>query len=243
MKNQILIIIFFGILACNENKPKEKMVTIIEPLEKTQVKKVDSLFKTELVSLLNESYEKRSFDSLNQFFDKWKLESEKIKPKINDSLTSNLYQIFNEIYHPYELEKYGWTKREHFKKYKYVIPTSSLPYIFGTRIDTLKEFFPKNNFSNASILNSIPEFENALTDFLSKDKFEHEDFLREILLMPVTYQKADFRTSPEINFIIINQEMNKAKAEIRLLSTGLELNLSKTNGKWKIEKIIDLWIE
>ncbi|SFJ68454.1 hypothetical protein [Olleya namhaensis] len=219
------------------------MVTKIEPSEKTEIKKVDTLLNTELLNLLNQSYEKKSFDSLNLFFDKWKTESKKIEPKINDSLTSNLYQIFYEIYHPFELEKYGWMKREHFKEYKYAIPPSSLPYTFGTKIDTLKEFYPKNNFPNASVLNSIPEFENALTDFISKGKFERDDFLSKTLLMPITYRKADFKTSPEINFISINKEMNKAKAEIRLISTGLELNLSKTKGKWNVDEIKELWIE
>jgi hypothetical protein len=243
MRNQILIILFFGILACKENKPKENLVTKIESSEKSEIKKADNLLETELLNLLDESYEKRSFDSLNLFFDKWKTESKKIKHEVNDSLSSNLYQIFYEIYHPFELEKYGWLKREHFKEYKYAIPPSSLPYTIGTKVDTLKKFYPKNNFSNASVLNSIPEFENALTDFISKNKFEHEDFLRKILPMPITYRKADFKTSPEINFISINKEMNKAKAEIRLISTGLELNLSKTKGKWKVDEIKELWIE
>jgi len=243
MRNQILIILLFGILACKEIKSKENLVTKIESLEKIEVKKIDTLLKTELQNLLIESYEKRSYDSLNLFFDKWKEESKKIEPKINDSLTSNLYQIFNEIYHPFELEKYGWMKREHFKEYKYAIPPSNIPYTFGTKVDTLEEFYPKTNFPNASVLNSIPEFENALTDFISKDRFEHEDFLRKILLMPITYRKTEFKTSPEINLISINQEMNKAKAVIRLISTGLELNLSKNNGKWKVDKIKELWIE
>ncbi|TVZ49867.1 hypothetical protein [Olleya sp. Hel_I_94] len=243
MRNLILIILFFGILACKENKPKENLVTKIESSEKIEIKKADTLLKTELSNLLNESYEKRSFDSLNLFFRKWKTESEKIEPEINDSLTSNLYQIFYEIYHPFELEKYGWMKRKHFKEYKYAIPPSSLPYTFGTKIDTLKEFYPKNNFSNASVLNSISEFEIALTEFISKDKFERGDFLSKVLLMPMTYREADFKTSPEINFISINKEMNKAKAEIRLISTGLELNLSKTKGKWKLDEIKELWIE
>lgn len=50
-------------------------------------------------------------------------------------------------------------------------------------------------------------------------------------------RKVDFKTSPEINFILINKEMNKAKAEIRLISTGLELNLSKTKEKRIIDEI------
>ncbi len=243
MKNQILLILILGLLACKQNKAKEDLVSKIEHSEQKDFIKSDTLQKMELLDLLNESYKKKSSDSLNLFFQKWKTESEKIEPEINDSLTSNLYQIFYEIYHPFELEKYGWLKREHYKKYKYAIPPASLPYTFGTKIDTLKEFYPKTDFSNASVLNSIPEFENALTDFISKDKFEHETFLSKVILMPITYRKADFKTSPEINFISLNKKMDKAKAEIRLISTGLELNLSKTKGKWKVDKIKELWIE
>ncbi len=243
MKNQILFILLFGFIACKENKPKENLVSKIENSERQDSIKSDSLPKTELLDLLNVSYNKKSSDSLNLFFTKWKTESEKIEPKISDSLTSNLYQIFYEIYQPFELEKYGWMKREHFKKYKYAIPPSILPYSIGEKIDTLKEFYPKNKFSNASVLNSIPEFENALTDFLSKDKFEREFFLRKVILMPMAYNKIAFKTSPEINYISINKEMNKAKAEIRLISTGLELDLNKLNGKWKVDEIKQLWIE
>ncbi len=243
MKNQILILLLFAIFSCKENQPKENLESKVDLTVKIAPQKTDSLYKVELKNLLDESYQKGSIDSVQLFLMKWKTESDAIKPIINDSLTSNLYQIFYEIYNPFELEKYGWMKREHFKNYKYAITPSYLPYVYGTKVDTLKNFNPKNKFKNAAVLNSIPLFDNVMTDFLKVDKEKKEWFLRDVLLMPVTYRNIDFRTSPEINNITINEQMNTASAEIRLISTGLELKLKKVDDKWSIINIKELWIE
>ena len=61
--------------------------------------------------------------------------------------------------------------------------------------------------------------------------------------MPITYRNINFKTSPEINHIFLNKEMNFAKVEMRLVSTGLELKLNKVNGKWTVNSIKELWIE
>jgi len=239
MKNQFFILIFLGIVTCKDIQPDEILESKTAITENT-----DNLLKTELERLLTESYQKRSFDSLTLFLEKWKSASDKIEPTIGDSLTTNLYQIFYEIYHPFELEKYDWMKREHYKKYKYALTPPHLIYRHDNSvIDTLSNFRPKNELKNASVLNSIPVFDNILTEFLKKEENSGEDFLANILLMPINFNKIEFRTSPEVIEININKEMNKAKANIRLISTGLEITLIKLSNKWDVTEIKQLWIE
>jgi len=205
---------------------------------------------------LEEAYKNNDTLILVDFFNKWGDLSVKIARQNEDSITKTINQIFTDIYHPFNLEKYGWLTRPHYSRYKYAILPTEIKYklidinknpdsLYYVKLDTLRPFYPNPDLGRVIGLYDIEPFKKSLELFLETESYEKSLFLGSLILLPITDSdiwKA-YKTDPEILQILINERLDSAVVDLRLISTGLRIKLNFENGEWKMEKIEQLWIE
>ena len=246
----ILTLIFLD--SCNDNKEKgaNNNKSVSEIIE----------FDSTYYFQLQKAYLNKDFSQLAEFFQKWNdLSKEKINN--NDLLTSSIEKIFNEVYHPFELEKYGWLSRPHYLKYKYAILPTEIRYkivenfdslkhwdefsIYSIKLDTLTPFYPKPDLGNAKVVYDIEPFKSSIKLFLNTDSYQKSFYLDSAYYIntPISNDWKGYLTSPEIFAILINSQKDSALVDLRLISTGIRVLLTKRDNNWRKENVQELWIE
>jgi len=246
-KIAIIILSLITFISCWENK--NKAINSNNRVDKKVV------FDSSYYFQLNKAYTENDTLLLSEFFKNWNKLSEE-KNNNDNQLTITIERIFNEIYHPFELEKYGWLPRKHYLKYKYAVLPNEIKYkivdnlqnsdkIHSISFDTIKDFYPKPDIGNAKILYDIEPFSTSMKIFLNEDGFQKTFFLNtnNFIITPISSDWKDYRTTPEILGVLINKRMDSAIVNLRLISTGVRIILTKENDDWKMQKVKKLWIE
>lgn len=207
---------------------------------------------------LQRAYLEKDTLDLEEFFQKWN-DLSKDKINNNDQLTSTIENIFNEVYHPFELEKYGWLSRPHYSKYKYAILPCKIRYktvenfdslnhwdefnIYTMKMDTLIPFYPRPDIGAAKIVYDIEPFNTSIQLFLNEDSYEKSFYLDSTYFIqtPISDDWKGYLTTPEILGILINSQKDSALVDLRLISTGVRILLTKKDEKWGKEKVKSLW--
>jgi len=246
-KTAIIILTLITLISCRENK--NKAINNHNRVDKKVV------FDSSYYFQLNKAYTENDTFLLSKFFKNWNKLSEQ-KNNNNKQLTATIERIFNEIYHPFELEKYGWLPRKHYLKYKYAILPNEIKYkivdnlqnpdkMHSMSFDTIKDFYPNPDIGNAKRLYDIEPFSTSMKLFLNENGFQKTFYLdtNNFINIPMSYDWKDYRTTPEILGILINKKMDSAIVNLRLISTGVRINLKNENDDWKMQKVKELWIE
>ena len=248
----IVILTLIFLYSCKENKDKGTGGYNSE----SETIEFDSTYYIQIQG----AYKEKDTSDLKAFFQKWNdLSIDKINN--SDQLTSTIESIFNEVYHPFELEKYGWLPRPHYSKYKYAILPSELRYkivenfdslkywdefsIYAMNMDTLNPFYPRPDIGDAKFVYDIEPFKMSMQLFLNEDSYQKSFYLdsTNFISTPISNDWKEYLTTPEILGILINNEMDTALVDLRLISTGIRILLTKKDEKWKKEKVNELWIE
>ena len=81
--------------------------------------------------------------------------------------------------------------------------------------------------------------------FLDKDSYQKSFYLDSTYFIntPISNDWKEYLTTPEILGILINSQKDSALVDLRLISTGVRILLTKNDEKWGKEKINELWIE
>jgi hypothetical protein len=248
----IIILILIFLYSCKENKDKgaDKYNSDSETIE----------FDSTYYFQLQRAYLEKDTSDLKAFFQKW---NDLSKDKINnsDQLTSTIESIFNEVYHPFELEKYGWLSRPHYSKYKYAILPCEIRYkivenfdslnhwdefsVYTMNMDTLIPFYPRPDIGDAKFVYDIEPFNKSIQLFLNKDSYQKSFYLNstDFINTPISNDWKGYLTSPEILGILINCQRDSALVDIILIETGVRILLTKKDKNWKKENVQELWIE
>ena len=248
----IIILTLIFLYSCKENKDKGAFKYNSE----SETIEFDSTFYFQL----QRAYIEKDTSELKEFFRKWNdLSIHKINN--SDQLTSTIESIFNEVYHPFELEKYGWSSRPHYLKYKYAILPTEIRYkivenfdslknwhefsIYSMNLDTLSPFYPRPDIGHARFVYNIEPFKTSMKLFLDKDSYQKSFYLDSTYFIntPISNDWKEYLTTPEILGILINSQKDSALVDLRLISTGVRILLTKNDEKWGKEKINELWIE
>ena len=209
---------------------------------------------------LQKAYIEKDFSPLTEFFQKWN-DLSKDKINNNDQLTSTIDRIFNEVYHPFELEKYGWLSRPHYSRYKFAILPSEIRYkivenfdslkhwdefsIYTMNMDTLSSFYPRPDIGKANFVYDIEPFKTSMQLFLNENSYQKSFYLdsTNFINTPISNDWKEYLTTPEILGILMNRQKDSALVDLRLISTGVRILLTKKDEKWRKEKVEELWIE
>ena len=250
MKNVVVILILSVFISCNMNRNNYKNFT----------SEIEAVFDSTYYFMLKEAYANNDTIQLNAFFEKWSEASLIMKMKNESPMAKILNDIYIEIYHPFSLEKYGWLARPHYSKYKYAILPTEIEFKiidfnsikkeehwfgFDMNMDTLKEFYPNPNLGRAGRLLDIDPFKKSMNLFLEEDSYEKSSFLMlsDNINTPISYDWKAYRTTPEVYYVLINEQLNKAIAYLRIISTYVSIELSFKNNKWNVEEINTIAIE
>lgn len=248
-KMQELTIILFtlGLIfsSCNSQLERQEKTNTLSTVEL-----IDSTNYNQLAS----AYKGKNHLLLKRYFEDWFEYSTKFTNSKSDSLTANLLDIFKAVYHPFELEKYGWTSRPHFSKYEYAIVPTEIKYklysppvnpdtINQIIFDTLHNIFPLVEIGKAKTLYDIQPFSSGVKLFLQNDSYDKLNFLDSYISTPITLDWKGYQTSPEILGIFLNENLNESFVDLRLISTGLRVYLIKKKQKWEMVRNEVLWEE
>ena len=246
----IVILIAFIASGCGQNNTNANN----HENHKSEVKEV---FDSTYYFMLKNAYENKDTTLLNLFFEKWCEASLKMEMKNESRIAKVLNDIYLEIYHPFNYKKYGWSARPHYSKYKYaILPTeikfkiinfdsiNKEEFWFDFEMDTLKQFYPNPNLGRAGRLLDIDPFKKSMELFLEKNSSTKHRFLDSYnhINMPICCNWKDYRTTPEVYYVLINEPLNKAIAYLLIESTGVTIELFFKNNKWNIEKVNQIWI-
>jgi len=207
--------------------------------------------------MLKKAYSDKDTILLNDFFEKWSEASLKMEMQNENEIAKILNDIYTEIYHPFDFKKYGWQYRYYCPKYailpteiKFKVVDSTIKcdfdkFNYGANMDTLKPFYPNPDLEHAGRLLDIEPFKTAMKLFLEKDSYEKLKFVGSCnhIYTPISNGWKDYQTTPKIYCVLINKQLNKAIAYLRIISTGVCIELSFENDKWNMEKVTDIWIE
>ncbi len=253
MKKTSFIILTLAILfSCNDrtNKAVAKDITESEK----------GVFDSTYYKQLETAFIKKDTTILNELFDNWHSLS-KVKNNNTDQITSTIENIFNEVYHPFDLEKYGWLARPHYSKYQYAILSSLIRFkiienfallkqdgefdMYSMDLDTISPFYPNPDVGTAKILYDIEPYKTSMQLFLSQKSYQKSFFLdsTNFINTPMSNDWKEYQTTPEILGILINNQMDSALVDLRLISTGVRINLYKKLDKWEMQEVKELWIE
>lgn len=222
-------------------------------VDSTFTKNIEAFDSTHYFDL-EKAYKNNDTVLLHKFFENWSHESKSFKHESNDALTQNIERIFTEVYHPFNVEKYGWLARKIDKKIRYAILPTEIKYkiideiknpdtIYKLKLDTLRQFHPKPEIGNAVRLYDIEPFRTSMSIYLRADSYKKTRFLNTFIKTPISRNWRKYQTSPEIIGLLMNRELNRAVVDIRLISTGLRIHLGLVKGVWKTRKIEQLWEE
>lgn len=246
MKQLTIILVCIIFISCKYKSNENKLV-----IASTMNYEV---FDSTYYFQLEKAYKNNDILLLGQFFEKWSKKSDDVNSLSNDTLSRVIGKIFTEIYHPFNVEKYGWLARPLNKKYKYAVLPTEIKYkvidtiknsdtIYKIKLDTLRQFYATPKIGKTIRLYDIDPFKTSLTIFLRTDSYKKTRFLKAFIDTPISLNWKEYKTSPEILGILINKQLNIASVDIRLVSTGLKINLRTENGIWKTKKIEKLWEE
>lgn len=247
-----IILIFTSLVSCNENKVQG----VSEQIFKGETIVFDSVFYHQL----SKAYNENDTSMLTKFFEIWH-DSSVNKSNTTNQTTTLFQNIFNEVYNPFELEKYGWLPRPYFSKYKYVILPSELKFkivknldtfinlddlnLYSLNLNTINPFYPKPNIGSAKFVYNIDPFKTTMQLFLKENGFQKLIYLdtSNFIMNPCSFKGKGYLTPPEILGVLINEQMDSSIVDIRLMSTGIRINLRKERGNWKMKEVKALWIE
>lgn len=204
--------------------------------------------------LLTDAYKAKDTAQLRSFFDAWYDYSLKIDKGTEDPIEKMIGEIFTVAYHPLEYEKYGWMAGPGLLSGRYVIPQSSIKYVIADVDDisdelwepdwnVIEPFYPRPALEGVKYLYDVDPFKKSMELFLESNNYEKLSFLREEIDTPISRGCNKYQTSPEIRNIIINKNMDSAAVTMRLVSTGLRVEVIRRDGKWQMESVEQLWIE
>lgn len=253
MKSLIsILLIFTSLLSCNEDN--FKMVSDQTNTGDTLV--FDSIYYHQL----NKAYKENDSSMLIKFFEIWHDSSVNNSNTINQT-TRVLQNIFNEVYHPFEFEKYGWLPSLYFSKYKYVVLPNKIKFKIVKNLgsyknsidldfdsidfDSIKPFFTTPNIESAKIIFDIEPFKTSMQLFLNKSGHQKLFYLdtNKIIMNSISFDGKGYLTPPEILGVLINEQLDSSIVDLRLISTGIRINLRKEKGKWKMKEVKELRIE
>lgn len=252
MKKIVLMLTLSVFISCNMNRNSHEN---IKSSHMDFISEVDEVFDSTYYFILKDAYINNDTIQLNAFFEKWSETSSKVEMKNESTIAKILNDIFLAVYHPFNYEKYDWLARPEDSVFRYVILPSEIKYKITNELinerdvsfgmDTLKWFYPNPNLGYAKKLLDIAPFKKSMELFLEEDSYEKLCFLGSCnsINTPISYNWKDYRTTPEIRYILINKRLDKAVALLRIVSAGVSIELSFKNNKWNVEKVNQLWQE
>lgn len=247
-----ILLIFTSLVSCNENKVQG----VSEQIFKGETIVFDSVYYHQL----SKAYNENDTSMLTKFFEIWH-DSSVNKSNTTNQTTTVLQNIFNEVYNPFELEKYGWLPRPYFSKYKYVVLPSEIKFkivknlgsyksldnldFFSMNFDTMKPFYTIPNIGSAKIIYDIEPFKTSMQLFLNKNGHQKLFYLdtTNFIINPISFKGKGYLMPPDILGVLINEQMDSSIVELRLMSTGIRINLRKERGNWMMKEVKELWIE
>ena len=244
MRNIILLSpLLFLLFSCQTKKNEQ-----VAP-QKSEVIVFDSTY----YFMLKEGYLKKDTVLLNIFFEKWSEQSLGKETDKDNKLAKTLCDIYEQVYQPYDYTKYGWIWGT-LPRHRYVVLPAEISYLIINSIDSadayyetdaISNIFPNPDLRGAKRLLDIDPFKKTMQLFLEKDGYHKLHFLDscEYINAPISNSWKQYQTTPEVLDIKINGEQNQAIATLRLLSTGLGVELSLVDGNWEIDDVSTLWIE
>ena len=118
-------------------------------------------------------------------------------------------------------------------------------FIYTMNMDTLSPFYPRPDIGDATLVYDIEPFKTSMQLFLNEDSYQKSFYLdsTNFILTPISNDWKEYQTSPEILGILINVQKDSALVDLRLISTGVRILLTRKDKKWKKEEVKELWIE
>lgn len=219
--------------------------------QKKDIKDGNKITTFDKNNLLEEAYNDRDSVKLCNFFNEWHKYSKEINVKPKNEIELAIYEIFNAVYHPFNLEKYGWSPRPHYKKYKFaILPTDikfavvdSLAQLDDIKLDTLKKFYPKPELDRAKIIHDSEPFKTIMIKFLEEDSYKKKKFLEKIINTPNSPHWKEYKTSPKFIGVFLNNSLDISIVNLILVSTELRIKLNKIKDNWIILNVEKLMIE
>ncbi len=247
-----ILLIITCLISCNENNGQmiNNQIFIIE------TKLFDSIYYHQL----NKAYKDNDTSMMRKFFEIWH-DSSVNKSNIVNQTSIELQKIFNEVYNPFELQKYGWSPRQHFSKYNYVVLPSEIKFKIVKNLgsykslnnldfqkldlNTLKPFFAIPGLGKAKIIYDIEPFKTSMQLFLNEYGFQKIFYFdtTNFLMNPISFDGKSYLTPPKILGVLLNEQMDSSIVDQRLMSTGIRITLRKERGNWKMKEVKELWIE
>jgi len=239
----VLLLTFSVFISCNLNRNSNK----------NSQSEMEEVFDSTYYFILKDAFASKDTTLRNVFFEKWRDYSLRLEMKNESEITKNLNDIFIAIYYPSDLEKYHWFAWRG-ESYRYTILPSEIKYKimdsdslpdYVENLDTLKGFYPNPNFKWTKRLIDIYPFKKSMELFLEEDSYEKMEFLAlyDNFRVPISAGRRLYQAEPEIHFVLINRNLNKAFADLRVMQSGVNVKLSFKNNKWEIEKAKTTWIE
>lgn len=241
-----ILLMYSVFISCNPNRNSNK---------NTQ-SKTEEAFDSTYYFILKDAFAARDTALRNAFFDRWSDFSLKLEMKNENEIAKILNDIFIAIYHPSDLEKYHWFAWWG-ESYRYTILPSEIQYkimdsdslptesSYIEDLDTLKGFYPNPNFEYTKKLIDTNPFKKSMELFLEEDSREKMEFLSSYdnFRVPISIDRKSYQAKPNIVFILLNKNLNKAVAYLQVEQSGVSVELSLIGNHWKIEKANTLWIE
>lgn len=205
--------------------------------------------------ILETGYHNRDTFLLNHFFEQWYQASQRMEMPNNFPLVQALKDIYEKSYHPFDYSKYGWDLFCRYSGYKYAVIPTEIKYEIvhpscedsddELKTERLIGFYPDPDLVGAKRLLDIQPFKKSMELFLEENSSEKLRFLSSCgyISRPMSLNKKKYDTTPEVISVRINKELNHANACIRLISTGLGIELELEDDKWVMKDCWTLWIE
>lgn len=219
----------------------------------------ESSTEVENKSNLDNIYENNDVVELTEYLNEWESNIQSISENEFDELSTvekNVYQIYEDFYNPSDLGKYCSNDRcpefgnDLYSNLDYFIAQNEIRYTLNEyeNSDTLINFRPRLELDK-SILYLTNKYTDELSNFLNRENHGDDiqnrfEFINEkIKIVSGHWRGWHFITHPEVMIIWLNDTLDSATVDFRVIYEGGEAKYAKVNDEWKMYESHLTWIE
>jgi hypothetical protein len=228
------------------------------------IKKTSNANENQLYDSLMKGYTNETVLQLTWFLNEWNKKYQANEDVVTDEVQKDVCQIFKLVYKPFNIDDLGnheWGN-EVYKGYQYAVVQNSIYYnfeydsLYSQKFDTIKDFRPNVNFSNAKTLFLTPQIESIIDSFLFLGNPLENSDMRNISESDRTeiYKRGSYLgkkigvypnhwgfgfhlvTHPDIGIVSFNKNRTKAKLNFRVVYMFGDAAFEKNDGSWKMIK-------
>jgi hypothetical protein len=252
---RFLVFLIFAILAVSCSKSDDEVFDELVLHDLRQ--------PNQIIDSLNSAYINNSVSDLKSLLNYWNSE---VQPKITSEISEedelNIYQIFIEIYNPFNIDILGnheWGSGM-YEGLEYIIVQNKVYYDFNfnndiiSEADSVTDFRPDVTFRNVKTLFLTDNYNNAINTFLGSDfnqtittgfsapyvpvaeSYERSEFLnQELVIIPGHWGNYwNIETHPYISLIRFNSNKEKALVNFRIGYMFGEAIMQKSEDRWQL---------